>query len=77
LKNQKTRNKRLRDNNTNISSSTTDKRPHNPTSRHKVEAEMKIEEERTKSNKTNDIKPREIRPKNKKIHKTNERYTKQ
>jgi len=32
--------------NTNISSSTTDKRPYSPTSRHKVEAEMKIEEER-------------------------------
>jgi len=27
---------------------------------------MKIEEERTESNKTNDMKPREIRPKNKK-----------
>jgi len=39
--------RRSRDNNTNISSSTTDKRPHNPTSRHRVEAEMKIEEKRT------------------------------
>jgi len=32
--------------NTNISSSTTDERPYSPTSRHKVKAEIKIEEER-------------------------------